>query len=185
MTQCASSNPNYGERSDALGEMADEFPRDKSEFSALLDGTNINPKTFLATDFLNNLNELIMLIGLVADMPDMLDELRDWRPLSYPEHFSHSGFPYRDLAIAGWHRADPVRRDALDQLVCAVARQIDATVGRFEACLATDDSAAFAVLCDETRQQLLGVHDWGVGVIQGAEGLNVAEVDALFVGGSA
>jgi len=185
MDQCATAIATDEGQSDSLGCPADAYPADRTQFSALLEGTNINPKTFLATDFLNNLNELIMLIGLVADMPEMLDEVREWQPLSYPDHFIHSGFPYRELAIAGWYRADPVRRDALDQLVAAIARQIGSTVERLETCLASGDTAAFSTLCDETRQQLLDVHDWGVGVIQGAEGLNVVEVDALFVGGTA
>lgn len=180
MTECAPSTLGFEEYSDVSSHMPDQFPTDPVEFSALLDGTNINPETFLATDFLNNLNELIMLIGLAADMPDIVEEIREWQPLSYADHFAHSGFPHPELAIAGWHRAQPARRAALEQLVDGIAGQIDATVERFEICLGMGDRSAFADLCNQTRNRLMVLHDWGAGVIQGADALNVAEVDALF-----
>lgn len=180
MSECVSSTTGFEELSDLTGLGPDRFPVDPVEFSALLDGTNINPETFLATDFLNNLNELIMMIGLAADMPDILDEIREWRPLSYADHFAHSGFPHSELAIAGWHRAEPARRAALEQLVDGIAGQIDAAVERFEICLGMGDQSAFADLCNQTRNRLMVLHDWGAGVIQGTDALNVAEVDALF-----
>ncbi|MEO1249853.1 MAG: hypothetical protein AAFW76_08445 [Pseudomonadota bacterium] len=180
MSECVPSTIGFEELSDLAGLGPDRFPVDPVEFSALLGGTNINPETFLATDFLNNLNELIMMIGLAADMPDILDEIREWRPLSYADHFAHSGFPHSELAIAGWRRAEPARRAAIEQLVDGITGQIDATVEHFDICLGMGDQSAFADLCNQTRKKLMVLHDWGAGVIQGTDALNVAEVDALF-----
>lgn len=67
-----------------------------------LRAANINPVTGLATDYLNQYNEVAMLIGTLADMPDMAECVLDWRPVGYPTHFARTGFAERGLAIAGW-----------------------------------------------------------------------------------
>jgi hypothetical protein len=83
---------------------------------ARFDGTNINPVTFLATDFLNHFNEAIMLLEMLPMAPDCKEDFLAWRPMSYPEHFAASHFKYRDLAIAAYEVADPQYRGPLDQL---------------------------------------------------------------------
>ena len=70
------------------------------------DGTNINPVTLLATDYLNHFNEAI------GSKEDFLD----WRPMSYREHFAASHFKHRDLAIAAYEVADPAFRGLLDEI---------------------------------------------------------------------
>lgn len=61
--------------------------------------TNVNDVTLLATDYLNHFNEALMLAELVVDMPDMLDDLNEWSPVSYEDHFRDSGIADRKLAI--------------------------------------------------------------------------------------
>lgn len=82
---------------------------------------NIMPATGLATDYLNVFNEAVMLLGLLSDMPDMIDELRNWEPLTYEQHFARSGFQAKDLAILAYQNADPAIKvpfDALSQETC-------------------------------------------------------------------
>jgi hypothetical protein len=81
-----------------------------------LDGTNINPVTGLATDYLNHFNEAIMLLEMLPMAPDCKEDFLTWRPMSYPEHFAASGFRHRDLAIAAYELADPVFRRQLDEI---------------------------------------------------------------------
>ena len=83
---------------------------------AWLDGTNINPATGLATDYLNHFNEAIMLLEMLPMAPDCKDDLLAWRPMSYPEHFAASNFKHRDLAITAYEQADPLFRRQLDQI---------------------------------------------------------------------
>ena len=79
-----------------------------------LDGTNINPVTGLATDYLNHFNEAIMLLEMLPMAPDCKEDFLTWRPMSYREHFAASRFKHRDLAIAAYQVADPVFRRQLD-----------------------------------------------------------------------
>ena len=55
---------------------------------ARLDGTNINPVTGLATDFLNHFNEAIMLLEVLPMAPECKADILAWRPMSYREHFA-------------------------------------------------------------------------------------------------
>jgi len=72
-----------------------------------LDGTNINSETLLATDYLNHFNEVVMLLEMLPDMPDCLEDLREWQPKSYPDHFRDSVFSDRDLAVEAYALVPP------------------------------------------------------------------------------
>jgi hypothetical protein len=54
--------------------------------------TSINPLTHLATDFLNQFNEVAMALDMLADWPDMFEELRHW-------HFSAMRIIFAALAL--------------------------------------------------------------------------------------
>ncbi len=81
-----------------------------------LDGTNINPVTLLATDYLNHFNEAIMLLELLPTAPECKEDFLGWRPMSYREHFAASRFKHRDLAIAAYDVSDPAYGNELDEL---------------------------------------------------------------------
>ena len=72
---------------------------------ARLAAANINPKTGLATDYLNHFNEAIMLLDLLPQMPECIVELIGWEPLSYEEHFQASHFKDKRAS-----RSPPMRR---------------------------------------------------------------------------
>src|SRR3954453_428682 len=88
----------------------------KAARAARLRAANINPRTGLATDYLNHFNEAIMLLEMIPDMPDCFEDFLGWKPLSYREHFTASNFKARDLAIAAYEAADPACRDEFDNL---------------------------------------------------------------------
>jgi len=87
-----------------------------------LDGTNINPVTGLATDYLNHFNEAIMLLEMLPMAPDCKEDFLAWQPMSYVEHFAASKFKHRDLAIAAYEVADPVFRRQLDGIADQMTR---------------------------------------------------------------
>jgi hypothetical protein len=74
--------------------------------AAVLRAANINPRTGLATDYLNHFNEAIMLLEMVPDMPECAEDFLTWTPLSYAEHFWASNFKARDLAIEAYELSD-------------------------------------------------------------------------------
>src|SRR6201993_915516 len=84
--------------------------------AAELKAANINPRTGLATDYLNHFNEAVMLLEMIPDLPDCAEDFLQWRPLSYAEHFTASNFKARDLAIEAYEAADPVIRAEFDHV---------------------------------------------------------------------
>ena len=84
--------------------------------TAALRAANINPRTGLATDYLNHFNEAIMLLEMIPDMPECAEDFLTWCPLSYCEHFMASNFKARDLAIEAYEAADTKIRAEFDNL---------------------------------------------------------------------
>ena len=84
--------------------------------AAALKAANINPRTGLATDYLNHFNEAVMLLEMIPDMPECSEEFLAWCPLSYCEHFMASNFRARDLAISAYEAADPEIRTEFEQI---------------------------------------------------------------------
>ena len=84
--------------------------------AAQLRAANINPRTGLATDYLNHFNEAIMLLEMIPDMPECAEDFLAWQPLSYCEHFMASNFKARDLAIEAYDAADAAVRAEFDNI---------------------------------------------------------------------
>lgn len=100
--------------------------------AAALIAANINPRTGLATDYLNHFNEAVMLLEMVPDMPDCFALFLEWQPLSYAAHFHASHFKSRDLAIASYETADAVIRgefDAVVAMMTAILTAVGAAMG--------------------------------------------------------
>jgi hypothetical protein len=76
----------------------------------------------LSTDYLNCFNEIMMVIELAAEMPEMIDELKEWRPITYVEHFEKSGLRHAEVSIAGYTQLPPLRRQEFDILSDALNR---------------------------------------------------------------
>jgi hypothetical protein len=88
--------------------------------AAQLRAANINPRTGLATDYLNHFNEAIMLLEMIPDMPECSEDFLGWRPLSYREHFTASNFKARELAIEAYDCADDNIRAEFDNITSAM-----------------------------------------------------------------
>ncbi len=106
--------------------------------SAQLVGANINPTTWLATDYLNHFNEAIMLLEMLPCAPECKEDFLTWRPMSYVEHFAASNFKFRDLAIAAYEAADPLFRGQLDQIANQMTTILIATHDGMKGDLAPD-----------------------------------------------
>ena len=145
-----------------------------------LRAANINPVTGLATDYLNQYNEVAMLIGTLADMPDMAECVLDWRPVGYPTHFARTGFAERGLAIAGWLVAQPdvkaqfcAVRSELESRIAAVQRRLASSL--VPELIATEAPAIFADIA-----RLGGVINGGKGAPMLQQSAAQDLVDSLF-----
>jgi hypothetical protein len=87
---------------------------------ARMRAANINPRTGLATDYLNHFNEAVMLLEMIPDIPECAEDFLGWRPMSYAEHFTASNLKARDLAISAYESADPTIRVEFDNITSAM-----------------------------------------------------------------
>ena len=155
--------------------------------------TNINPKTLLATDYLNHFNELIMLIELVPSAPDeFVDEIATWSPWSYIQHFAQSGFADRDLAIVGYLFAPQQFRAAFDVVIARMNAVAVLAIRDVVDAARQGDAGALDLLCSSavaTMTELVAEASWitnGRPEPVGVEEHSLlcsdqqAEVDALF-----
>ena len=134
---------------------------------------NINPRTGLATDYLNHFNEAIMLLEMIPDMPECADDFLLWQPLSYAEHFTASNFKARDLAIEAYDSADAHIRAEFDNISSAMTSILTAV-----------SAAMREVKQDKTRAILAGqATGWVKPLVALAGGVinGVAEVDVDYI----
>jgi hypothetical protein len=131
---------------------------------AQLAAANINPRTGLATDYLNHFNEAIMLLEMIPDMPECAGDFLGWRPLSYREHFTASNFKARDLAISAYDSADAGIRAEFDNLTTAMTSILTA-VGA--AMRAVHDDQARARLAEQATSWVKPLVTLAGGIING------------------
>ncbi|HZQ11195.1 MAG TPA: hypothetical protein VFB31_00115 [Pseudolabrys sp.] len=117
---------------------------DETDGEARLADANINPRTGLATDYLNHFNEAVMLLEMLGDCPDCIGDFLAWQPLSYREHFAASRFKGRDLAIAAYETSDPALRQSLDALAGTMTAVLLAARGAMRAEMPPQGAAGVA-----------------------------------------
>ena len=127
---------------------------------------NINPRTGLATDYLNHFNEAIMLLELIPDMPDCYELFLEWEPLSYAEHFIKSNFKARDLAIASYESAHPPLRAEFDTVVANMTSILTAVGDGMRAASQDKTRARLAEQAADWMKPLVGAAG---GIINGRE----------------
>ncbi len=148
-----------------------------------LAGTNINEETFLATDYLNHFNEIIMLLEMVPDMPECLDDCKEWQPKSYIEHFRGSGFSDKELAVAAYEQAPASYREPFDVTIESMNRLVALGIERIDAALATGNRDAVAHEATRASGALQKLVDVASAIIHGsAAPLEQNEIDALLTG---
>jgi hypothetical protein len=140
---------------------------------ARLRAANINPTTGLATDYLNHFNEAIMLLELLPEMPDCVEDLKAWRPLSYPEHFAASNFKDRELAIAAYDLAEPERHRRLDEIAAAMDAILTSTIET----MGRSDATHTDALVSEAAFRLKHLVAMAGAVINGADAAGVASAE--------
>ncbi len=101
----------------------------------------VNPVSGLANDYLNLFNELVMMLEQIPQMPELLEDLLEWRPMSYQEYFSRSQLSGRHSALEAYDRLNPSFRR------------------RFETFVAELDVIALASVASVRRQFKNGVPD--------------------------
>lgn len=151
--------------------------------------TNINPETLLTTDYLNHFNEIIMLLELVPTAPTLFNaELAQWEHKSYEEHFTHSGFRDKELAITGYRNAPEQVRHDFDSSVADLEQEMVMLLQQVQKKIDAGDTEGLSMLCREGVPHLQSLVQIIAGIVNGSQAgtsetdtANAqSEIDALF-----
>ncbi len=80
----------------------------------------VNPKSGIANDYLNVLNEISMLVENYPAMPEFYDTIVGWKTTGYTEYFQNSNLPGSDAALKSWEITRAELREAFETLICEV-----------------------------------------------------------------
>ena len=142
------------------------------------EGTNVNPATLLTTDYLNHFNEIIMLLELVPSAPFQFSaEISDWQHESYEEHFTHSGFRDKELAIVGYRNAPEDVRRSFDSSVADLEQEMVMLLQQVQTKIGDGDTEGLAKLCDEGIPRLQDLIQITAGIVNGAASSETKDTD--------
>jgi len=143
--------------------------------------SGVDAATGLATDFLNQYNELSMCLGIVAQDADLLAEILAWQPRSYEAHFHATGFTDTAFIIEAYCLSPVECRSRFDtqtgQLNATIAEGLTAIArSATDRRAGTDLENTALWLAGEVERQVLALG----GIINGARSETQDSVDALF-----
>ncbi len=149
-------------------------------FRERVEGTNINPQTLLATDYLNHFNEIVMILEMIPDMPDLLDDAKAWRPKTYREHVQESSFADRELAVEAYEHVPARFREPFELTTTTLDKLIAITLERAEATLAAGEMERLKIVVSEGSEATRGLVDTASAIIHGTvRTMEQSEIDAL------
>lgn len=150
-------------------------------FSAKVDGTNINPQTLLATDYLNHFNEIVMMLEMIPDVPECFEDAQAWQPKSYQDHFRDSQFRDRDLAVEAYDYVPQRFRKPFEDVIAQMNALIATTVARVEPLLgAGGDGGELRLICSDASRGIQKLMDIASAIIHGSESrFDQSEIDGL------
>jgi len=152
-------------------------------FREKVKNTNINEQALLATDYLNHFNELIMLLEMLPDCPEILEELKEWRPKSYKQHFLDSNLSYKELAVAAYDHVPNRFLRPFEETVARIDRRVEAGIGEIDAAMSAADPETLrrtAMAVVEDLQESLATAN---AIIHGSLPVMVQDdIDNLFAG---
>lgn len=96
---------------------------------ALAASTGIDPISGLASDFLNQFNEISMLLDMASEDIELLEDLSDWSPRDYVAHFEASNFRDSSMVLEAYGLCPSETRARFDSLSGELGDVINAGLG--------------------------------------------------------
>lgn len=157
--------------------MTDQF----AEYQKRVEGTNIDTRSLLSTDYFNHFSSVIMLLGMLPEMPELLDEIDAWAFISYIDHFKQSGLDFAPLAIECYDYVPPKLRTKFERKVEEISNFVEISRLGLRQLLDTGDKERFAELARRTSRDMQAMVDAGGAIVHGHDdSLDQSSVDELF-----
>lgn len=143
-------------------------------------GSNLDPDTLLATDYLNHFNEIVMLLEMVPDMPEIMEEVKAWQPKGYIDHFRDSTIADRELAMEAYAHVLPVYLEPFEHTVAQLDNVIVTSVQLLERYIEEGDESMLREQATVMSRMIQRLLDTASGIIHGAtKTMDQAEIDTI------
>ena len=151
------------------------------EYRLKVQGTNIDPRSLLSTDYFNHFNTVIMLLGMLPEMPELLDEIDQWKFITYCQHFQESGLDFAPLAIEAYEHVPAKKREKFERKCEEISNFVEMSRLGLRRLLETQDMDRFAELARRTSRDMQSMVDDGGAIVHGhEEALDQSSIDNLF-----
>lgn len=154
--------------------------KELDDFRAKIEGTNIDSRSFLSTDYFNVFNSVVMIVDMLPDCPEMLDDVEQWAFVDYEGHFRSSGLDFADLAIEGYALSPKVLRLAFDQKVEDIRLAIETVRANLRGLADAGEKEAFFLEAREAAARLRVLMEEGNAIVHGRGAVGQEDVDKLF-----
>lgn len=151
------------------------------EYRQKVQGTNIDPRSLLSTDYFNHFNTVIMLLGMLPEMPELLDEIDQWKFISYVQHFQESGLDFAPLAIEAYGHAPARLREKFDRKAEEISNFVEMARLGLRKLLEAGDMDRFGELARRTSRDMQSMVDDGGAIVHGNEiSMDQSAIDNMF-----
>ena len=143
-------------------------------------GSNVNPETLLATDYLNHFNEIVMILDLLPSMPECLEDAQEWTPKSYVEHFQASGIADKELAIEAYAHAPTCFKRPFETAIAQMNQIVEEGVTAIAEVIGSGDDGRLEVAVSNVSRSLQKFIDVASSIIHGdSHTMDQDEIDQL------
>jgi hypothetical protein len=154
---------------------------DIETLKARLQGTNIDSRSLLTTDYFNHFNEVVMMFSMVGDVPEVLDDIDTWDFKSYREHFMESGLGFAPLAIECYEAAPTETRERFEKIATQMSMLIVETRIRLRQTLEEGNMDKFKDMAMLHSLELQGMIDDGGAIVHGyTQSMDQSKIDDMF-----
>ncbi|MCF6216569.1 MAG: hypothetical protein L3J58_10400 [Emcibacter sp.] len=138
---------------------------------------NINSQTLLATDYINHFNEVHMLLDMLPSMPECIEDILEWSPKNYQEHFADSVFAAKDLAIEAYNHSPDEYRLPFEETIAKMDELVLSTIAQVSQYLEEDSREESQRIIDDYGPQMITLIEKCGAIINGEK--HVAPKDSI------
>lgn len=95
-----------------------------------------------------------MLVEMVPSMPECIEDICQWQPKSYEQHFAESGFSDKDLAIEAYHRAPAPLKKRFDATINKLDAGIISAIEALKETYEMEIPEYLNILCEKLTNEL-------------------------------
>lgn len=151
------------------------------DYQKKVEGTNIDARSLLSTDYFNTFNSVIMLFDMLPEMPDLLEEIDQWEFHTYIQHFEFSGLDFAPLAIDAYGHAPPELRKSFEHKIEGMRVLLEESIHTLHCLIDINETHTFALFAKQTAELLRTLVAEGSSIVHGHDStMDQGKIDGLF-----